>query len=139
MSTFLSAPRDRWLPDGTQSGAGPTSPHDEAVRRIGANVVTDSGYRSPQTAYGPGTLPGSHVASTPAWQDPRSGHSLSSGHLAYGTPPQMHGYQTSSFAQPQSFLPSPQTSLWQTTGRAPNDESYIPFDDYAACDVNRHT
>ena len=38
MSSLASAPRDRWLPDGTQNGAGSTPSHDKAIRRTGANV-----------------------------------------------------------------------------------------------------
>ena len=51
--------------------------------------------------------------------------------MAFGTPPQMHGYQTPSHAQPQSFIHPPQTSLWQTSGRALINESYIPYDENA--------
>ena len=134
MSIFSRAPRDHWLPDGTQSGAGSTPSHDEAIRRTGANVVANS-YRSPQTSFGSGTpVPGPPLASTQAWHDPRLGYMPSHGHSAYGTPIPMRGYNTPSFAPPQppfSSCQPLQMSHWHTSGGAMHNQSYIPYDEHA--------
>ena len=132
MSSRFSAPRDRWLPDGSQGGLAPTSPHCEAGQYPGANVVADH-YRSPQTAYGhQPQVPGAHLPSTYPGYDPRLGDSSPASQMAYGTPRAraypMHGHQTS-YAPPHSPGYHQRQSLWHGGG-TPHG-SYVPYDETA--------
>ena len=105
MSSLASAPRDRWLPDGTQNGAGSTPSHDEAIRRTGANVVANS-YASPRTAYASGMHASASQNPSPhGWPAQHMGQTLDFGQMALTPTRAMHGYNN------PSFVPSTPTPL----------------------------